>query len=79
MKAMLSHFVGQRMGIIFGVFLVLALSYADNCIFRVFVQFCRGDVILFAAYSLYGRISVRFSLEIFVILQHCLVQNFSLK
>jgi len=35
--------------------------------------------ILFAAFSDYRRISVRFSLEIFVIIQHCLHQNVSLK
>jgi len=36
-----------------------------------------GAIILFAAASVYGQISVCFSLEIFVILQRCLIKNSS--
>jgi len=36
-----------------------------------------GGTVLLAAYSVYGCISVHFSLENFDILQHCLHQNFA--
>jgi len=41
--------------------------------------YMRSAIILFAAYSAYRRIYVHFFLEIFVILQRCLIEIFSLK
>jgi len=43
----------------------------------VTINLIGGAIVLFAAYSVYGRISVRFSFKICVILQHCLHQNFA--
>jgi len=51
--------------------------WVTNTICSLFRYF---SIILFAAYtaySVYRHIYVRFSLEIFVILQHCLIENFS--